>query len=152
LLIFLAAVFVVFGLQPEGILFRSVGISGLPVAIFGLAALLTGTLLTPLLLPWIPFRSFALKGLLLGGLATALLVFLAGAEAVQSIYLITFSLVFFPAASSYLALQFTGSTSFTSISGVKKELKIALPLYIAAAAASLILLTLYKLQEWDILL
>ena len=150
-LIFLAAVFVVFGLQPEGILFRNAWGSGLPVAVLGLAALLTGTLLTPLLLPWIPFRSFALKGFLLGGLATALLTFLAGTEAVRSIYLIAFSLVFFPAASSYLALQFTGSTSFTGISGVKKELKIALPLYIAAAAASLILLILYKLQEWGIL-
>ena len=150
-LIFLAAVFVVFGLQPEGILFRSIAHSGLPVAILGLAALLAGTLLTPLLLPWIPFRSFALKGFLLGGLATALLVFPASSGAGRSIYMIAFSLTFFPAASSYLALQFTGSTSFTSISGVKKELKIAIPLYIAAAAAALILLILYKLQEWGIL-
>jgi hypothetical protein len=112
---------------------------------------LTGTLLTPLLLPWIPFRSFALKGFLLGELATALLVFLTGTETVRSIYLIAFSLVFFPATGSYLALQFTGSTSFTGISGVKKELKIALPLYIAAASVSLILLALYKLQEWGML-
>jgi len=150
-LIFLAAVFVVFGLQPEGILFRSVVQSGLPVALLGLAALLTGTFLTPLLLPWIPFRSFALKGFLLGELATAPLIFMAGSEALDDIHLILFSLVFFPAASSYLALQFTGSTTFTSISGVKKELKIALPLYVAAAAASLILLILYKLQEWGML-
>jgi acetyl-CoA decarbonylase/synthase complex subunit gamma len=150
-LIFLAAVFVVFGLQPEGILFRSAAYSGVPVAVLGLAALLAGTVLTPLLLPWVPFRSFALKGFLLGELAAALLVFLAGSEAVRSIYLIAFSLVFFPAASSYLALQFTGSTPFTSISGVKKELKIALPRYIAAAAASLVLLVFYKLQELGVL-
>jgi len=150
-LIFLAAVFVVFALQPEGILFRSAWDSGLPVAVLGLTALLTGTLLTPLLLPWIPFRSFALKGFLLTGLVTVLLTFMAGLEALRSIHLIAFSLIFFPAAGSYLALQFTGSTPFTGISGVKKELKIALPLYIAAAAASLILLILYKLQEWGIL-
>jgi hypothetical protein len=150
-LIFLAAVFVVFGLQPEGILFRSAVQSGLPVAVLGLAALLTGTFLTPLLLPWIPFRSFALKGFLLGELATAPLTFTVGSEAPANIYLIVFSLVFFPAVSSYLALQFTGSTTFTSISGVKKELKIAIPLYIAAVAASLIFLILYKLQEWRIL-
>ncbi len=150
-LIFLAAIFVVFGLRPEGILFRSAAYNGVPVAVLGFAALLSGAFLTPLLLPWIPFRSFALKGFLLGELATALLVFLAGSEALANIYLVAFSLVFFPAASSYLALQFTGSTSFTSISGVKKELKIALPLYIAAAAASLVLLILYKLQEWGVL-
>jgi hypothetical protein len=149
-LIFLAAVFVLFGLQPEGILFRNAFNSGLPVAILGAAALLAGTFLTPLLLPWIPFRSFAIKGFLVGGIATAALVFLLPAVALQSAYLLAFSLLFFPAASSYLALQFTGSTTFTSISGVKKELKIGLPLYVAAGAVTLVLLVLYKLQEWGI--
>jgi hypothetical protein len=148
--IFLAAVFVLFGLQPEGILFHSAFNNGLPVAILGTAALLSGTLLTPLLLPWIPFRSFAVKGFLAGGIATAVLVFLLPAKALQSAYLQAFALLFFPAASSYLALQFTGSTTFTSISGVKKELKIGLPLYIAAGAIALVLLVLYKLQDWGI--
>jgi hypothetical protein len=149
-LLFLAAVFVLFGLEPEGILFRSAASGGLPVAVLGLAALLSGTLLTPLLLPWVPFRSFALKGLVVGALATAALVFPAGLEPMGNVLLIAFSLVFFPAASSYLALQFTGSTSFTSISGVKKELKLALPLYVAAGGASAVLLVLYKLHEWGI--
>jgi hypothetical protein len=150
-LVFLAAVFLLFGLQPEGILFRSVAFSGLPVAILGLAALLSGTFLTPLLLPWIPLRSFALKGLIVGALATAVLVLPAGSEAMGNAFLLAFSLVFFPSASSFLALQFTGSTSFTSISGVKKELRLAMPLYGAAAAASVILLILYKLQEWGVM-
>jgi hypothetical protein len=149
-LLFLAAVFVLFGLQPAGILFRSAAHSGLPVAILGAAALLSGTFLTPLLLPWIPFRSFALKGFLVGGIITAALVFLAPAEALRNVFLRAFSLVFFPAASSYLALQFTGSTTFTSISGVKKELKIGLPLYIAAGAITSALILFYKLQEWGI--
>jgi hypothetical protein len=149
-LIFLAAVFILFGLQPQGILFRSVAYSGIPVMILGAAALLAGTFLTPLLLPWIPFRSFALKGFLASGAITALLVFLMRGEALESAYLMAFSLTFFPAAGSYLALQFTGSTSFTSISGVRKELKIALPLYIGAGGVSMILFVLYKLQEWGI--
>ncbi len=51
----------------------------------------------------------------LGGMATALLVFPASSEAGRSIYMIAFSLTFFPAASLYLALQFTGSTSFNAI-------------------------------------
>jgi len=148
--IFLAAVFVLFGLQPEGILFNSAVHSGLPVAILGAAALLAGTFVTPLLLPWIPFRSFAIKGLLVGGIATTVIVFLIRGQALQSTYMLAFSLLFFPAVSSYLALQFTGSTTFTSISGVKKELKIGLPLYVAAGAIALVLLVLYKLQEWGI--
>ena len=148
--IFLAAVFVLFGLQPEGILFRSAFNNGSPVAILGAASLLAGTFLTPLLLPWIPFCSFAIKGFLVGGIATAALVILIPAEAFRSVYLLAFALLFFPAASSYLALQFTGSTTFTSISGVKKELKIGLPLYVAAGAIALVLLVLYKLQDWGI--
>jgi len=148
--IFLAAVFILLGLQPAGILFRSALRNGLPIAILGAAALLAGTFLTPLLLPWIPFRSFALKGFLIGGLTTAALVFFIPAQALQSVFLQAFSLVLFPAVSSYLALQFTGSTTFTSISGVKKELKFGLPLYIAAGAIASALLLFYKLEEWGI--
>lgn len=148
--VFLAAVFVLFGLQPAGILFRSAYQNGMPVVILGAAALFSGTFLTPLLLPWIPVRSFALKGFLVGAVITGALVFLVPAAALRSVYLLAFSLLFFPAISSYLALQFTGSTSFTSISGVRKELKIGLPLYIAAGAIALVLLVLYKLQDWGI--
>lgn len=147
---FLAAVFILLGLQPSGILFSSALHNGLPVAILGAAALLAGTFLTPLLLPWIPFRSFALKGLLVGGFTTAALVFFIPAQALQSVYLQAFSLVLFPAVSSYLALQFTGSTAFTSISGVKKELKFSLPLYVAAGVIASALLLFYKLEEWGI--
>jgi acetyl-CoA decarbonylase/synthase complex subunit gamma len=148
--IFLAAAFLLFGLEPEGILFRAILDIGLPVAILGAAALLSGTFLTPLLLPWIPFRSFALKGLVVGSIVTAVLVFLLPAEALQSDYLRGFSLAFFPAACSYLALQFTGSTTFTGISGVRKELKIGLPLYFLAAGVSTGLLIFFKLQQWGI--
>jgi len=149
--IFLAAVFVLFGLQPSGILFHSALRNGLPAAILGAAALLSGTLLTPLLLPWIPFRAFALKGLLVGAVTTAALVFLIPAPALQSVYLKAFSLIFFPAASSYLALQFTGSTPFTGISGVRRELKFGLPLYIVAGAIASAFVIFYKLEEWGIL-
>ena len=56
----------------------------------------------------------------------------------------------FPALSSYIALQFTGSTTFTGMSGVKKELKIGIPLYIGAAGISLILMIVFKLKEWGV--
>ena len=123
---------------------------GAPAAVLGLAALLCGTVLTPILLPWIPFRSFALKGLLLGGAVTAALLFLAPPAGFASHWMNAFSLVFFPAASSYLALMFTGSTCYTGISGVRKELRIALPLYAASACLSLILLALVKLHDFGV--
>jgi len=37
-----------------------------------------------------------------------------------------------------MAMNFTGSSTFTSLSGVQKEMKLALPLQIAAAALGLI--------------
>jgi hypothetical protein len=54
-------------------------------------------------------------------------------------------------ASSYLALQFTGSTTFTNMSGVKKELKIALPVYLISAAISVLLLIIYKLYKLGVM-
>ena len=72
-------------------------------------------------------------------------------HAVRSeILLLVASWLFFPAMSSYIALQFTGSTTFTGMSGVKKELKIGIPLYLTAAGISLVLLLVYKIREWGI--
>jgi len=65
--------------------------------------------------------------------------------------LLIFTYLFFPLASSYIALQFTGSSTFTGMTGVKKELKMSAPLYIAGAVVSLILLLVYKLGEWRVL-
>jgi hypothetical protein len=99
-------------------------------------AYITGCVLTPLLLPWIPFRRFSLKGLLIAWIAaTGLLYFqLLGTSIIENIswFLIMGGL------SSFLAMNFTGSSTFTSLSGVQKEMKLALPLQIGAAALGLI--------------
>ena len=140
-----------FGLQREGIIFSSAWNGGLPFLLLGLAAVLAGALITPALLPYIPFRSFALKGLI-AGLAAVLLASLIPviADSQESLLLRTATLLFFPAASSFIALQFTGSTTYTGMSGVKKELKYGVPLYIAATAVSLLLLIFFKLNEWGV--
>jgi len=44
-----------------------------------------------------------------------------------------------PAVSAYLAMNYTGCSTFTSLSGVKAEMRRAVPLEIAATAAGLIL-------------
>jgi hypothetical protein len=65
--------------------------------------------------------------------------------------LLVFAWGFFPAASSFIALQFTGSTTFTGPSGVRKELRIGMPLYLAAAVVSCLSLIAHKLIEWRII-
>jgi hypothetical protein len=44
-----------------------------------------------------------------------------------------------PAISAYLAMNFTGASTYTSLSGVKKEMKWAVPLQIAAGVTGLFL-------------
>ncbi len=42
-----------------------------------------------------------------------------------------------PAAAAFLAMNFTGSSTYTSLSGVRKEMKLAVPLQIAAGVVGL---------------
>jgi hypothetical protein len=46
--------------------------------------------------------------------------------------------------SSFLAMNFTGSSTFTSLSGVQKEMKTALPVQIGMAALGVILWVISK--------
>ena len=47
-------------------------------------------------------------------------------------------LLLLPAISAYLAMNFTGASTYTSLSGVKKELGWAVPLEIASGTVGLI--------------
>jgi hypothetical protein len=143
-------ILILFGLQPAGIIFKNAWFEGWPFLFLCLAAIVIGGMITPLLLPFIPGRSFALKGWLAGATAIVPLVALTPAGG-ESIFLKTSAMALFPLISSYLALQFTGATTFTAISGVKKELKFWLPIYIAGLTVSIILLILYKLQSWRLI-
>lgn len=142
------AVLLIFGLQPTGILFASAWSGGIPFLVLGLVAIFSGAFLTPVLLPFIPFRSFAIKGWLVG-LASVLVAthWLFHHLGMQNVILLAIAFILFPALSSYIALQFTGSTTYTGMSGVKKELKISLPIYYGALGVSLILLVLFKIKE-----
>lgn len=143
--LYVIGVLLVFGLQPQGILFKEAWTGGAPFLFVGVVSVLAGAFATPVLLPFVPFRSFAIKGLITGVLAA---YFSLNAISVDNVFLIGFSYLFFPAVTSYIALQFTGSTPFTGMSGVKKEVKVAVPLYFITLAAALVLLTLYKVKDW----
>ena len=145
------AVLILMGLQPTGIYFPAAFTHGWPIIMAGVAAVFAGTILTPVLLPWIPFRSFAAKGAIVGTLVLAPLLRFIDRFFCNSALLASATIVFFVALSSYLALNFTGCTTFTSMSGVKKEMRIAVPLYITACGIAAVLLVIFKLQEWRIL-
>jgi len=101
-------------------------------------ALLTGTVLFPLFLPIIPVRSFVLKGWIIG-LIYILLVDLFAFGTILGNYV---HLIMIPPLISFLAYNFTGSTTFTNLSGVEKELKLAIPAYTISGISGLLILVL----------
>lgn len=146
--VFAAVVLLFFGIQPYGIIFRDALLGGWPFLFLGLLSVFAGAFLTPLLLPIVPFRAFAVKGWIVGFISVL------SADHFLRItdkLLLAFTYLFFPLLSSYIALQFTGSTTFTGMSGVNKELRYSLPVYKTAAAVSLVILAIYKLGQWGIL-
>jgi hypothetical protein len=148
--LFLLVAAVLFGITRNGIIYSRALSGVVPLAIAGLTALFTGTVLSPLLLPFIPGRAFSLKGFVTGLTGATAIVFLLPVCR-STPFLIAFNLISVPAFSSYLAFLFTGSTTYTSPSGVKAELKIAWPLYLASAAVSGFLLIVIIGRFWRVL-
>jgi len=93
-----------------------------------------GAVVTPALLPYIPGRAFAMKGWLAGLSVTAGILGITGGYRKGNRLLSAGHLLLFPALSSYLAMNFTGASTYTSPSGVNKEMKKALPWIVGAAA------------------
>ena len=104
-----------------------------------LGAVLSGLVFGPLLLPWLPGRSFAIKGAIMGLLWSGLFyVIAAGSRWNAAVTAAVFLAL--PAISAFYTLNFTGCSTFTSRSGVKKEMRIALPAMGSALVISIILL------------
>jgi CO dehydrogenase/acetyl-CoA synthase delta subunit len=112
---------------------------GLTSVLAVLAAIFSGAVLTPLFLPWLPGRSFSFKGLIPGVLtASAFVVFRWRVwDTWEGRLEIVACFFFIMAISAYLAMKFTGSSTYTSLSGVKKEMRRALPLQIGAGILGL---------------
>jgi acetyl-CoA decarbonylase/synthase complex subunit gamma len=108
-----------------------------------LGAVLAGTAMTPFLLPWLPLRSFAFKGFVIGLIWTMVFYFLAGGND-WGLPLTMAAFLILPAVSAFYALGFTGCTPFTSRSGVKKEMRIALPTMGCALLAGIFVALLGK--------
>ena len=97
------------------------------------AAILAGTVLFPVLLPWLPTHVFSGKGFLLGGIVAlpfALAAFLGNLDAalwMRVLSALTYLLVL-PPITAFLSLNFTGATTFTSRSGVRREIFAYIPM------------------------
>ncbi len=107
-----------------------------------LGAIVAGCVITPVLLPFIPGRAFSFKGALTG-LIWALVVNIwqgfPGAPEYGWLKAVAYFLVV-PALSAFLAMNFTGSSTYTSLSGVDKEMKVALPAMLVSTAIGAVLL------------
>ncbi len=114
---------------------------GLAAVLAVLAGFSAGAVATLLLLPYLPGRAFALKGLVAGVPAAALVVALcAGDLAAWPTRLEAAAwLLATPALSAFAAMMFTGASTYTSLSGVRREMRAAVPLQLAAGVAALAL-------------
>jgi len=140
-LLILPCFFLAGGFGGEGGFWTGAMSYGLFAVFAFLSAIAAGAVLTPILLPWLPGRAFSLKGLTMG-LITAIILTAFWRGNFNNwggrIEIIAWFLLI-PAIAAYLAMNFTGASTYTSLSGVKKEMKWAVPLEIAGGGAGLLL-------------
>jgi len=127
-------------------------VSGLWMALLVLAIFAAGVVLFPLLLPILPTKHFASKGMILGAVA-GLLIWGArflidkwsfGAATIG--YLLTYVLLISPWVG-YISLNFTGASTFTSRTGVRKEIFRFIPVIAVMFISGLVLLVLLSVAE-----
>ena len=104
-------------------------------------AVFTGVAAGPVLLPLLPSKSFAVKGGV-AGLAFALLFYLVAGGDSWGMPATIAAFLALPAVSAFYTLNFTGCTTYTSKSGVKKEMRLGLPVMAGALFAALLLLSI----------
>jgi hypothetical protein len=126
-----AALLLLGGLSSSGYSLASVRTSGLAGAGLVLGAFLCSAVLGPVLLPWLPGRAFSVKGAVLGLVLIGALIAGGG---LTGYWLHIVDWVFLvPAIASFVVMNFTGASTYTSLSGVKREMSFAVPAQIAGA-------------------
>lgn len=133
----MAVIFIISGITKNFFSFQEALPRGLLGVVAYFVGLFAGAFITPVLLPWVPGRSFALKGSLIGVVMASIFCFIFG-QRLEPMGIAAI-ILFASAVSSYEALTFTGSTPFTSLTGVEREMRKAIPLQIAAVILSCIL-------------
>ncbi len=122
----LLAVFMLSGIGTDIFSIRAAWSRGLMAILAYGGGILAGAVAAPALLPWLPGRTFSFKGVVTGLVAGAVIAMAlrGNIKAWEALALFLFTATI----SSYLAMNFTGSTPFTSPSGVEKEMRRAIPI------------------------
>ncbi|MFC1865951.1 mercury methylation corrinoid protein HgcA [Chloroflexota bacterium] len=100
--------------------------SGL-TATAGIAAVFAGVVLFPILLPFIPTKEFSSKGFLLGGFTALIFTLIYVLQNMDTSWwrqvggALAYILAM-PPITAFIALNFTGSTPITSVTGVRREM------------------------------
>ncbi len=136
-----AALAILASFGREGCSWEGFVSSGLPSGLLMLFAVLSAVLFGATLLPWLPGRAFSCKGAWLGAcIAVAFVAAVAWGSVGRFTPLeIAGWCIAFPVIASYVLMDFTGVTPYTSVSGVRWEVRRALPLQIAGIAVAAIL-------------
>ncbi|MDD4870809.1 MAG: mercury methylation corrinoid protein HgcA [Kiritimatiellae bacterium] len=105
---------------------------GFMALIIVLSTFLAGSILCPALLPWLPGKAFSIKGMWVGFIIWGILV-LSECGSTLGIHFPLEAWAWLPiilAIISFIAMNFTGCSTFTSQSGVKREMRYAIPVQI----------------------
>jgi hypothetical protein len=127
-------------------------IAGLRGSAAVFAAVLAGTTLFPILLPWLPTREFSTKGFILGAVVAlpfAASTLVGGSGPVwwlRIVEALTYLLAL-PPVTAFLALNFTGSTTFTSRTGVRQEIFTYVPVMAWMFGAGIVLTVVLTLIQ-----
>jgi len=141
MLLIAACFFLLAGLGADGFSWGRATTMGSQSALAFVATCVGAIVLTPALLPWLPGRAFAVKG---GCLGLAVVAGIAAyvwrhPQMIDSWSVATAWCLLIPAIASFLAMNYTGASTYTSLSGVRLEVRLAAPIQIACAIGAAIL-------------
>ncbi len=124
-------------------------VDGFRSSVGAIVAIMAGTLLFPILLPWLPTRDFSTKGLILGLLVMFPFTWMRYMDASDTVLWIRVGqaliyLLALPPITAYLSLNFTGSSTFTSQTGVKREIYLWVPIMVALVGIGFVLTIIFK--------
>jgi hypothetical protein len=141
-LLFLLINFISMSNQSFLEIFNSSMINSIPYLI----AILIGTVIIPIFLPIIPFNSFALKGVVVGLIWSVITIYFSSTFLyADSLMIMVSNTLLLTSITTYLGLNFTGSSTYTSFSGVLKETIWAMPIMIIASAIGVVLMIVSSL-------
>lgn len=122
--------------------------------LLALTAVLGGTVLFPILLPYLPTKDFASKGIVLGGVLSLIFslenAMVHPTSPLWAAILYGASLILIVGAVvGYIGLNFTGSTTYTSRTAVKKEIFRWIPIMVCMLVIGAIaLISVLMIEAW----